>query len=482
VSFIGELEFLDDDLDLWKADGCGYRAGLSQNGDLVLYDLDGSQLWSTNTTHPENYDATLFVGDDGVAAIRSSRRGYVWSTAIAVNGKILPDTMHHKAMTGYQGWFHAKGDGGWDRWVHWSVPLTTPDSDTVRIDLWPDMSELDADELFPTSLFFANGSEAPAYSASTTKTVERHCRWMQDYGIDGLFLQRFIGTAVKYPTILDQVLSNVRSGSEKYGRVFAVMYDIGNGDNETLVDDLINDWKHLVDEQNITASGQYLCHRGRPLLSIWGLGFSDRFANHGHAMAILDWFQFEAEDKYKVTLMGGVPAGWRDLSRDSKREQEWENVYHRFDVISPWTVGRMNKDTVDTFLEKYILPDMKECEKAGIDYIPVVFPGFSARNLRNKPLNEIPRLGGDFMWHQMYNILTAGSSMFYVAMFDELDEGTAIFKVAATQNDAPVGAHFLTLDAEGDDLPSDWYLQLVGEAAKNLRRGVDCPVSIPIVP
>jgi hypothetical protein len=145
-------------------------------------------------------------------------------------------------MAGYQGWFHAKGDGGWDRWVHWSIPLTPPASDTVRIDLWPDMSELDADELFPTSLLFANGSEASAYSASKTKTVERHCRWMQDYGINGLFLQRFIGIAVKYPTVVDQVLSNVRSGSEKSGRVFAVMYDIGNGDNETFVDDLINDF------------------------------------------------------------------------------------------------------------------------------------------------------------------------------------------------------------------------------------------------
>ena len=142
----------------------------------------------------------------------------------------------------------------------------------------------------------------------------------------------------------------------------------------------------------------------------------------------------------------------------------------------------MNKDSVDKFLETYILPDMKECENAGIDYIPVVFPGFSASNLRDKPINEIPRLGGDFLWHQMYNVLTAGTSMFYVAMFDELDEGTAIFKVAATQNDAPVGARFLTLDAEGYNLPSDWYLQLVGEAAKHLHKGIDCPVSIPILP
>ena len=99
---------------------------------------------------------------------------------------------------------------------------------------------MDDDELFPTELsIFSNGLPASVYSASKTKTVERNCHWMQDFNINGLFLQRFIGTAVKYPNILDKVLSNVRSGSEKYGRIFSVMYDIRNGNNETQVEDLI---------------------------------------------------------------------------------------------------------------------------------------------------------------------------------------------------------------------------------------------------
>ena len=51
------------------------------------------------------------------------------------------------------------------------------------------------------------------------------------------------------------------------------------------------------------------------------------------ALAILDWFQYQAEDRYKVTLVGGIPAGWRDLSRDSKTEPEWMTVYRRFDAL-----------------------------------------------------------------------------------------------------------------------------------------------------
>ena len=248
------------------------------------------------------------------------------------------------------------------------------------------------------------------------------------------------------------------------------MYDNGNGNNETFVEDMINDWKRLVDQQNVTTSSQYLHHRGRPLLTIWGLGSYDRHATPAQALAILDWFQYRAEDKYKVTLVGGIPTGWRDLSRDSKREPEWMSVYRRFDVLSPWTVGRMNDRSADFFLEKYILPDMTECESEGIDYLPVVFPGFSSFHQKGKPFNEIPRMGGDFLWRQVYNVLTAGNSMVYVAMFDEVDEGTAIFKVAATHERVPVGTQFLTLDADGHSLPSDWYLRVVGEAGESRPR------------
>jgi hypothetical protein len=53
--------------------------------------------------------------------------------------------------------------------------------------------------------------------------------------------------------------------------------------------------------------------------------------------------------------------------------------------------------------------------------------------------------------------------MIYVAMFDEVDEGTAIFKCT---NTPPVGTSpFLTYEG----LPSDHYLWLTGEGARLLR-------------
>ena len=59
--------------------------------------------------------------------------------------------------------------------------------------------------------------------------------------------------------------------------------------------------------------------------------------------------------------------------------------------------------------------------------------------------------------------------MIYGAMFDEVDEGTAMFKVLANRRELPAGQNFVTLDAEGCVLPSDWYLQLAGRATVALR-------------
>jgi hypothetical protein len=54
-------------------------------------------------------------------------------------------------------------------------------------------------------------------------------------------------------------------------------------------------------------------------------------------------------------------------------------------------------------------------------------------------------------------------------MFDEMDEGTAMFKVAASRRDGPAEVPLVTLDIDGEMLPSDWYLRLARQAQKKLR-------------
>jgi hypothetical protein len=60
--------------------------------------------------------------------------------------------------------------------------------------------------------------------------------------------------------------------------------------------------------------------------------------------------------------------------------------------------------------------------------------------------------------------------MLYGAMFDEVDEGTAMFKIAASARDAPTEVPIVTLDIDGVALPSDWYLRLARETQSRLSR------------
>jgi hypothetical protein len=74
----------------------------------------------------------------------------------------------------------------------------------------------------------------------------------------------------------------------------------------------------------------------------------------------------------------------------------------------------------------------------------------------------------------------AGAKVLKIAMFDEVDEGTAILKAAPHRKDAPDQGFWLTLDADGAELPSDWYLRLAGEVTKMFRGEIRPDAKIPI--
>ncbi|HXC35528.1 MAG TPA: hypothetical protein VNV43_06600, partial [Candidatus Acidoferrales bacterium] len=138
-------------------------------------------------------------------------------------------TLTGKVMCGYQGWFGAPGDGspfsGWRHWTRYQGPLA---DGNAKVDLWPDTSELTADERFTTGFKLSNGRPADVFSSYKKQTVLRHFQWMRDYGIDGVFVQRF-ANHLSFPANLNfcnAVLANCREGANGYGRAYAVMYDL----------------------------------------------------------------------------------------------------------------------------------------------------------------------------------------------------------------------------------------------------------------
>jgi hypothetical protein len=118
--------------------------------------------------------------------------------------------------------------------------------------------------------------------------------------------------------------------------------------------------------------------------------------------------------------------------------------------------------------------DLEWCRDNHKEYLPVAFPGFSWHNQRPASrLDEIPRLKGRFLWKQYVEAKKAGATMLYQAMFDEMDEGTAIFKCT---NDPPVGeSRFLTLEG----LPSDHYLWLTNMGRRLLSNEIEITEELP---
>ena len=419
------------------------------------------------------------VGDSGVSIPNG------WMTLCADTQSFPPvdtGTLAGKLVTGYQGWFAAPGDGSQrNRWIHW-FRTQDPVPANATFDLWPDLSEYDADELFNTGMQYSNGQNAALFSSYTPKTVNRHMKWMAQYGIDAAFLQRFnvalSGGGLEHR---DQVTRSVMAGAEEYNRAFIIMYDISGADAGTLIDNFKADWMHLVDDLGVTAAPAYLHHGGRPLVAIWGFGFTDRPGTPADALEMIDFFHNNPTPRYRATVMGGVPTNWRTGGGDS--QPGYDAVYRSFDVISPWTVGRYNSDSgIVSHNTDYIRPDLTEAQNAGADYLPVVWPGFSWANLKQDAglFNAYPRRGGALFWKQLYEAQRSGCTQIYVAMFDEVDESTAIFKAVATSAGLPTTGQFLALDQDGISVPNDWYLRLSGAGMKTLAGQIPLSADLPV--
>lgn len=145
----------------------------------------------------------------------------------------------------------------------------------------------------------------------------------------------------------------------------------------------------------------------------------------------------------------------------------------------PWNTGNYSVDAagVKSASAGAWEEDRRECARRGVLWIPTLYPGFGWDNLKQQSpgTSTIPRRSGQFLWEQFYKLAQLGGESAYIAMFDEVDEGTAIFKVTS---DPPTQARFIGYDG----LPGDWYLRLVGEGARMLRKQRPLTATIPIKP
>ena len=419
--------------------------------------------------------------------------------ALVLGVQTLPAQNHHsrtsrypsyqgRIMCGYQGWFRAEGDGSGEGWSHYSEHGTLR-PETLHPDFWPDISEYQ--KTYPTVLTNLDGSPVQVFSSWDQSTVDVHFRWMQEYGIDGVFVQRFFSglRTVEQRHKSRIVLSHAIQASQQYGRAIAVMYDLsGLHDQGEDCSVIMQDWRELVDELKITGQGtnNYLYQNGKPIVAIWGLGFPDRGYDL-HAIGIDRLINFLKTDPTYggCAVMLGVPNYFRELRIDTRPDPYLHELIASADLVMPWTVQRFTPLLQFADVSRYqdqVATDLAWCQQRHVGYVPCVTPGFSWHNMHRHsrgespdwfPLNQIPRQKGRFYWSQISGAIQAQADMIYVAMFDEMDEGTAIFKCS---NHPPAGVSLC--DYEG--VPTDTYLWLTGQAGRMLRREIPFTRTVPV--
>jgi hypothetical protein len=389
-------------------------------------------------------------------------------------------SLRGKVLCGYQGWFRCPGDDAKQGWIHWSRERDRIAPETLTFDLWPDMTEYSAPERFPAPGFTnADGSTALLFSSDQPATVRRHFEWMRTCGIDGVWLQHFLvdlpGGPIedRYPSRW-RVLENVRASARATGRTWAIAFDLAGMPTDRIYNVLTREWTNLV-ARGVTRDERYLHEGGLPVVEIWGFYYQDphNAITADVAGQLIDFFKPPGQPR-RAYLVGGGDWNWRHNTNAG-----WQAFLRRFDAYSPWNVGNVSWDGKGVLHAStgYWAEDKRTCEEHGVFWLPVVYPGFSWDHLQKLPAggSRIPRRGGQFLWEQFHALSELGVDTACVAMFDEVDEGTAIFKVT---NHPPPQAHFVTYDG----LPNDWYLRLVGEGTRMLRGKVPVPAEIPIRP
>jgi hypothetical protein len=480
--FAPEFDAAGGMIDYLEATGGGIDY-LEATSDFAEVDAFGSGIDDIEaTTYPLEAEADGSAFGDADTSVEAGAVGELSNNIFADSleavaaGKGI-NMLDNQIICGYQGWFGFPGDGApINRWRHWfrgNVSDPSPKHENVNVDFYPTIDEYGVDDLKASGIKLPDGSEAKFFSSARPNVVKKHFEWMAAYGISGVFHHRFmLDWNSTLHTTRTVVLRNVRSAAEATGRFFAVSYDIA-GNGNAVIGRLKTDWMTLVDKEGITNSSQYIRQNGLPVLHIFGIGLASIAIDDTPGMQdLINWLKSEAAGKYRVFVLGGVPGKWRDGTGDSRPGTAWKNIYDSLDGIQPWHVGRW-KDSAefDAYYLNFIAKDAAYCKEKGILYMPTMWPGFSWQNLKSQILprpaiNSIPRSGGNFMWNQAHKYVANNNiTSIWCAQFDEVDEGTAIFKVTAMASDLPlpVGG-WLALDADGSSYPSDWYLRLTGEA------------------
>ena len=286
----------------------------------------------------------------------------------------------------------------------------------------------------------------------------------------------------------------MRAGAEAHGRVFAIMYDISGtrrGDASSRRSRPTGSTSST--RSKLTASPRYLADGGKPVV-IWGPRLlRPTPARRQQAQQLIAWFtERRRQPPRPRRSIGGVPTKWRTATDDSKTDAPGRGrlLARRLPLVRRRVAvdrGRYADDAgADAFATADIVPDLAAA-KVGADALHarrasrVLWHNLNA-SAGGRSSTRSRGAGAPSTGARSSNAAPGRLDDPYTAMFDEVDEGTAMFKVAASAATLPAGASLVPLDADGQTLPSDFYLRLGGAATGMLRGDLPLTATLPVAP
>lgn len=126
----------------------------------------------------------------------------------------------------------------------------------------------------------------------------------------------------------------VQASAEKYGRVFAVEYDLSGGNSSvaSVTNKIIPDYVNNI--KKYTQSPAYVHQDGKPVVMAFGFGVAGRDLSASDAFNLVR--DLQAEPAYIIL---GTTNNW---AADVRNNNGLVNTYKQADAISPWTIGAYN--------------------------------------------------------------------------------------------------------------------------------------------
>ncbi|KAL7917430.1 hypothetical protein ACQKWADRAFT_324647 [Trichoderma austrokoningii] len=381
-----------------------------------------------------NLSSLLLVATASVAATHGNH---------ARAASVDVSTLKGKWLYGYQGWFRKPASGVNN---HWSPNGGTPGPGNVEVDFLPDVSQYPSNCLFASTLTAPNGQPVQLYDNTCEGVVDLHFQWMQQNGIDGVIVQRFLShlSDASFITILNQV----EAAAVKYGRGFIVEYDASGGNSSagSVANEILADYNSVV--KSYTTSSAYIHQNGKPAVMVFGVGFTTV------AISVSDGANISTQLQNAGAYVGlGVPS---TFGSDVGANTGFAAAYKAANLISPWTCRTL--------------------KSLGIDHAPLVWPGTSAYHLNGvtnpSAFDYFPRYNGSFysMQADAVTALADKPLLVFNAMFDEMNEGTGNLPSLKT-NQLPTNEKFVGYDNTFAN--TSFYLALGGQKAAAFAEAVN---------